>query len=128
MPTEIEAKHQELVRFIEKKLDAARTYEREVRAKKSLGTSDEFSQLIGRAFLETIGRFYDPLDRAITDAVERVKGWERVLDECSQHPELIPESVLSSSPSPTSGFQSLCSACWGALGERTVEENKGDDK
>lgn len=123
-PKEIEAKHQELVRFIKKKLDAARAYEREVRFKRSLGENDELGRLVGEEYLKTIGRFYAPFDRVITDAVERVKDWERVLAECSRHPDLTPESVLSM-PSPhQSGFQTLYSACWGALGERIVEEGR----
>lgn len=123
-PKEIEAKHQEFVRFIEKKLDDARAYEREVRFKRSLGENDELGRLVGEAFLETIGRFYAPFDRVVTDAVERVKAWERVRDECSRHPDLTPESVLSMPSPPQSGFQTLYSACWGALGERIVEEGR----
>lgn len=123
-PKEIEAKHQELVRFIEKKLDAARAYERELRYKRSLGENDELGRLIGEEYLRTVGQFYAPFDRVITDAVERVKSWERVLDDCSRYPNLTPESVLSIPPPPQSGFQTLYSACWGALGERTVEEGE----
>lgn len=123
-PKEIEMKHQELVHFIEKKLDAARAYERGLRSKKEFVASDEFEKLIGKEFLETFGRFYSHLDCAIEDAVDRVKSWERVLDECSRYPALIPESVLSMPPSPQSGLQTLYSACWGALGERTVEEGR----
>lgn len=123
-PKEIEVKHQELVHFIEKKLDAARAYERELRSKKEFVASDEFEKLIGKEYLETFGRFYSPLTRAIYDAVDRVKSWERVLDQCSRHPDLTPESVLSMPPPAESGFQTLYSACWGALGERFVEEGK----